>query len=178
MATQITAYLAGPDVFLPDALAHARRKVAICARYGIMGRPPLNEDVASLRAMPSEAAWWAIFRKDLAMMEACDILIANLTPSAAPRPMPTRWSSSAGSSAAAGPSSATRTPPALCRAQSDPGRGGARPAPGPSRRGLRAGGQPDDRGRGAATGGTAARCWCRTMAGTAPSTPLTSSSAV
>jgi nucleoside 2-deoxyribosyltransferase len=80
LVTQITAYLAGPDVFLPDAPAHARRKVAICARHGITGRPPLNEDVASLRALPSEAAWRAIFRKDLAMMEACDILIANLTP--------------------------------------------------------------------------------------------------
>ena len=78
--TRITAYLAGLDVFLPDARAHARRKVAICARYGITGRPPLNEDVASLRRLPSEAAWRAIFHKDLAMMEACDILIANLTP--------------------------------------------------------------------------------------------------
>ena len=78
--TRVTAYLAGPDVFLPDAPAHARRKVAICARHGITGRPPLNEDVASLRTLPSEAAWQAIFRKDLAMMEACDILIVNLTP--------------------------------------------------------------------------------------------------
>jgi nucleoside 2-deoxyribosyltransferase len=43
----ISAYLAGPDVFLPDAMAHAGRKVAICARYG---------------------------------MEACDCVIANLTP--------------------------------------------------------------------------------------------------
>ncbi|HJS83895.1 MAG TPA: nucleoside 2-deoxyribosyltransferase [Acetobacteraceae bacterium] len=69
--TRIVAYLAGPDVFLPDAPAHARRKVAICARHGITGRPPLNEDIASLRTLPSEAAWRAIFRKDLAMMEAC-----------------------------------------------------------------------------------------------------------
>ncbi len=77
---QILAYLAGPDVFLPDARAHAHRKVAICVRHGITGRPPLNEDVASLRTLPSEAAWQAIFDKDLAMMEACDIVIANLTP--------------------------------------------------------------------------------------------------
>ena len=50
------AYLAGPDVFLPDAREHARRKVEICARHGIVGRPPLNEDVDSLRAMPDEEA--------------------------------------------------------------------------------------------------------------------------
>ncbi|MCB4820922.1 nucleoside 2-deoxyribosyltransferase [Roseicella aerolata] len=76
----LQAYLAGPDVFLPDAAGHARRKVAICARHGILGRPPLNEDVASLAAMPEAEAWQTIFRKDLAMMEECDLVIANLTP--------------------------------------------------------------------------------------------------
>lgn len=74
------AYLAGPDVFLPDAPAHAARKVAICARHGILGRTPLNEDVASLASMAEEEAWRTIFRKDLALMEACDLVIANLTP--------------------------------------------------------------------------------------------------
>lgn len=77
---EIKAYLAGPDVFLPQAREHARRKVEICARHGIRGSPPLNEDVESLRAMPDEEAWRTIFRKDMAMMEACDIVIANLTP--------------------------------------------------------------------------------------------------
>ncbi|MBK1662746.1 nucleoside 2-deoxyribosyltransferase [Paracraurococcus ruber] len=76
----LSAYLAGPDVFLPDAAGHARRKVAICARHGIEGRPPLNEDVASLAAMPEAEAWRVIFAKDLAMMRDCDIAIVNLTP--------------------------------------------------------------------------------------------------
>ena len=74
------AYLAGPDVFLPDARAHADRKVGICARHGIVGRPPLIEDVDSLRAMPDEQAWRTIFGKDLAMMAECGAVIANLTP--------------------------------------------------------------------------------------------------
>jgi nucleoside 2-deoxyribosyltransferase len=76
----VTAYLAGPDVFLPDAREHALRKVEICARYGIIGWPPLNEDIASLQALPDEEAWQAIFDKDLATMQACDLVIANLTP--------------------------------------------------------------------------------------------------
>ena len=76
----ITAYLAGPDVFLPDAPAHAARKSAICAAHGITALPPLNEDVASLAAMPEEEAWRVIFAKDIAMMERADIVIANLTP--------------------------------------------------------------------------------------------------
>ncbi len=79
-AAAVRAYLAGPDVFLPDAREHARRKVAICARHGILGRPPLNEDAESLGALPDEEAWRAIFRKDLAMMEECEVVIANLTP--------------------------------------------------------------------------------------------------
>jgi nucleoside 2-deoxyribosyltransferase len=76
----VKAYLAGPDVFLPDAASHARRKVEICARYKIIGRPPLNDDIDGLAAVCAEDAWRAIFRKDLAMMEDCDIIIANLTP--------------------------------------------------------------------------------------------------
>ncbi len=74
------AYLAGPDVFLPNAPAQAARKAAICARHGITALPPLNEDVASLAVMDQETAWRTIFAKDIAMMERADIVIANLTP--------------------------------------------------------------------------------------------------
>ncbi|KAA2215106.1 nucleoside 2-deoxyribosyltransferase [Teichococcus oryzae] len=74
------AYLAGPDVFLPDAPSHAARKVAICARHGIDGRPPLNEDLASLGTLPAEEAWATLYRKDIGMMDGCDLVIANLTP--------------------------------------------------------------------------------------------------
>jgi nucleoside 2-deoxyribosyltransferase len=36
-------YLAGPDVFLPDAVDIGRRKVALCARHGLIGLyPPEN----------------------------------------------------------------------------------------------------------------------------------------
>lgn len=76
----VTAYLAGPDVFLPKAREHALRKVKICAQYGMVGRPPLNEDVESLNAMSDRQAWQTIFHKDLAMMDASDVIVANLTP--------------------------------------------------------------------------------------------------
>jgi nucleoside 2-deoxyribosyltransferase len=74
----VTAYLAGPDVFLPDAVAHAARKVEICARYGVRGLPPLNEDAGVTAA--ADVTWQAIYAKDIAMMERSDIIIANLTP--------------------------------------------------------------------------------------------------
>jgi nucleoside 2-deoxyribosyltransferase len=74
------AYLAGPDVFLPNAPEHAARKAAICAAHGITALPPLNEDVATLAEMTEEQAWQTIFAKDLAMMERAELVIANLTP--------------------------------------------------------------------------------------------------
>ncbi|MCC6716576.1 MAG: nucleoside 2-deoxyribosyltransferase [Acetobacteraceae bacterium] len=80
MAARRRVYLAGPDVFLPDAPAHAARKRAICARHGLAALAPLNEDVASLAAMPHDQAWRTIFAKDLAMMAQADLVIANLTP--------------------------------------------------------------------------------------------------
>lgn len=76
----LTAYLAGPDVFLPNPRAHALRKIEICARHGIVGRTPLNEDLARTPDMSDEGFAMALFRKDVAMMEGCDIVIANLTP--------------------------------------------------------------------------------------------------
>jgi nucleoside 2-deoxyribosyltransferase len=85
-----TAYLAGPDVFLPDAAAHAVRKVSICARHGLLGLPPLNEDAASAATgheQPNDTRqtiWQTIYAKDIAMMERADIIIANLTPFAGP----------------------------------------------------------------------------------------------
>src|ERR1700733_5589684 len=72
------AYLAGPDVFLPNAIAHAATKTEICRRFGVRGLPPLNEDMES--AAVGLEAWRSIYEKDVAMMEKSDIIIANLTP--------------------------------------------------------------------------------------------------
>ena len=69
-------YLAGPDVFLSDALAFGRKKVALCEKYGLTGLYPLDNQIdrnasdVSLR----------IFRANEAMMEEADAIIANLTP--------------------------------------------------------------------------------------------------
>jgi nucleoside 2-deoxyribosyltransferase len=76
----VRAYLAGPDVFLPDAAAMGAAKIAICARHGITGCPPLHPDIAGVMALPAAAAWREIYRFDVALMQGCDIIIANLTP--------------------------------------------------------------------------------------------------
>ena len=69
-------YLAGPDVFLPDAVAIGKRKVEICARHGLSGLYPLDNAVD----LSARDASLAIFKGNEAMMDAADAIIANLTP--------------------------------------------------------------------------------------------------
>ena len=69
-------YLAGPDVFLPDAVDIGRRKVELCSRHGLIGLYPLDNVVD--RA--AEAASLQIFRGNETMMIEADAIIANLTP--------------------------------------------------------------------------------------------------
>ena len=69
-------YLAGPDVFLPDAVEIGTRKVEICARHGVSGLYPLDNDVD----LSAGDASLNIFRGNTAMMDAADAVIANLTP--------------------------------------------------------------------------------------------------
>jgi nucleoside 2-deoxyribosyltransferase len=69
-------YLAGPDVFLPDALAIGQRKQAICERHGVAGLYPLDNKVDLAAADAS----LQIFRANEAMMDAAHAIIANLTP--------------------------------------------------------------------------------------------------
>jgi nucleoside 2-deoxyribosyltransferase len=69
-------YLAGPDVFLPDALAIGKRKREICERHGVTGLYPLDNAVDLAAGDVS----LQIFRGLEAMMDAAGAIIANLTP--------------------------------------------------------------------------------------------------
>ena len=73
MATKI--YLAGPDVFLPDALEVGRQKTEICRRHGLVGLYPLDNVVDRAAADAS----LRIFKANEAMMDQADAVIANLT---------------------------------------------------------------------------------------------------
>jgi len=70
-------YLAGPEVFLPDAVAMGRRKQEICARHGLTGLFPLDN---ALAAHAEEPLSRRIFAANSAMMDRADAIIANLTP--------------------------------------------------------------------------------------------------
>ena len=69
-------YLAGPDVFLHDAVALGRRKVDLCAQYRLTGLYPLDNAVDATAKDLS----LRIFRANQAMMAEADAVIANLTP--------------------------------------------------------------------------------------------------
>jgi nucleoside 2-deoxyribosyltransferase len=71
-----TVYLAGPDVFLPDAFEIGRRKIELCTRHGLAGLYPLENAIDTA----AEDASLRIFRGNETMMVAADAIIANLTP--------------------------------------------------------------------------------------------------
>jgi nucleoside 2-deoxyribosyltransferase len=72
-------YLAGPDVFLPDALAMAERKRAICAAHGLTGIFPVDAHPEHPE-VPGLPLWLWIYRRNEAHMRGADGIIANLTP--------------------------------------------------------------------------------------------------
>jgi nucleoside 2-deoxyribosyltransferase len=76
----IKVYLAGPDVFLPDAEAVGHRKKEICARFGLIGLFPLDNETNGAMGGSGMPLSMQIFRGCTRMMEDADALIANLTP--------------------------------------------------------------------------------------------------
>jgi nucleoside 2-deoxyribosyltransferase len=74
----LTVYLAGPDVFLPDAIAIGQRKKQLCAAYGFEGLYPFDNDISP--AGEGERVDRLIYRANVAMMRRADFGICNLTP--------------------------------------------------------------------------------------------------
>ena len=73
-----TLYLAGPDVFRPDAASHAGRLKALCAAHGFEGLFPLDAQVgAQADAAPADKAAW-IYRADIGLLDRADAVLANL----------------------------------------------------------------------------------------------------
>ena len=75
-STSMKIYLAGPDVFLPDAIDIGRRKADLCRRHGLTGLYPLDNAID----LAAPDASLQIFRGNEAMMNEADAIIANLTP--------------------------------------------------------------------------------------------------
>ena len=67
-------YLAGPDVFLPDARRVGQEKQQICRELGFEGLFPLDDE----EAVGADAA--KIFQANCSLMRRADVGLFNLTP--------------------------------------------------------------------------------------------------
>jgi nucleoside 2-deoxyribosyltransferase len=70
-------YLAGPEVFLPDAVEIGKTKRELCRQRGFVGLFPLdNEPATKPTITPSKS----IFDSNITMLNDADAIVANLTP--------------------------------------------------------------------------------------------------
>ncbi len=72
-------YLSGPDIFHPKAKDIDTNKKAICDRYGLEAVSQL--DIGDGRVFSGDAAnTLEIFTQTRALIESCDLLVANISP--------------------------------------------------------------------------------------------------
>jgi len=74
----VTIYLAGPDVFEPNAHEVGEKLKALCLSYGFEGHFPLDNEIC-VEGTPYELAK-AIREANIALIHKCDIVLANLNP--------------------------------------------------------------------------------------------------
>ncbi len=72
-------YLAGPEVFLPDARRWGAEKARLAAEAGFAGCFPLDQEL-DLGGLPKREQARRIALANEALMRSCDLLIANMTP--------------------------------------------------------------------------------------------------
>lgn len=71
------AYLAGPEVFLPDKVAVFAAKAAFCERFGMEPAPPMDAGNPGPTEAPLSRR---IYKRNIALMDGADLIIANLSP--------------------------------------------------------------------------------------------------
>ncbi len=73
------AYLAGPEVFLPDPISIGKEKKDLCIAYGFEGVFPLDAHFNPADLEKREQGL-QISRNNEKLIQSCDLLIANITP--------------------------------------------------------------------------------------------------
>src|SRR5436190_17683047 len=73
-------YLAGPDVFYPDATKRARKMKRVLARRGMVGLFPTDNKLSLKNFADAKQLGLAIGNANEAMMLKADIIIANVQP--------------------------------------------------------------------------------------------------
>jgi nucleoside 2-deoxyribosyltransferase len=72
-------YLAGPEVFLRNAIKIGTTKKKICADYGFEGIFPIDVEI-NLDGLSGNEAAFKIFQSNVKLIQDCDIIVANMTP--------------------------------------------------------------------------------------------------
>ncbi|HRN89473.1 nucleoside 2-deoxyribosyltransferase [Hyphomicrobium sp.] len=73
-------YLAGPEVFFPNAREQGEIKKRLCAERGFEGVYPLDNEISGADVLSPEALARAISHGNERLMRSCDLVIANCTP--------------------------------------------------------------------------------------------------
>lgn len=76
---RLRVYLAGPEVFFPNAIAQGKEKKRLCAEVGFEGIYPLDNSVETTGLSPKAVAR-AISHGNEALMRGSDLIVANCTP--------------------------------------------------------------------------------------------------
>lgn len=76
--TALKIYMAGFEVFYPDAAERGKQMKALCAKYGFEGIFPLDKDIKPQPTRRGTAS--AIFEGNVKLVQKADIIIANLNP--------------------------------------------------------------------------------------------------
>jgi nucleoside 2-deoxyribosyltransferase len=71
-------YLAGPEVFLPEAVGRAEVQRQLCIKYGFVPLHPMDNNL-DLGNKDYETAT-RIYRGDVKQLRECDIVVANCNP--------------------------------------------------------------------------------------------------
>lgn len=74
----VKLYLAGPEVFLPNAAEHAEVQRELCRKYGFIGLHPMANNVDLIDSSYQTAV--KIYRGNVNQIRACDIIVANCNP--------------------------------------------------------------------------------------------------
>lgn len=73
-------YLAGPEVFFPNAIEQGAEKKRLCAEYGFEGVYPLDNVIDGAEQLAPQELARRISHANERMIRSCDLLIANCTP--------------------------------------------------------------------------------------------------
>lgn len=73
-------YLAGPDVFLRDAVGHAGRKKELCEKHGLEGVSPFDTEAERDDHRARREAGLQLSQANETLIRSCAAMIANMTP--------------------------------------------------------------------------------------------------